>query len=85
MNFLANQGGGYHANYQRLGGITGWNRDDGWREHEGDWCESNVTWNERDSEKKRNVPPHKRQKPKESENICTKDMLSRIHNKVQGS
>uniref|UniRef100_M1DVU7 Integrase core domain containing protein n=1 Tax=Solanum tuberosum TaxID=4113 RepID=M1DVU7_SOLTU len=85
MNFLANQGGGYRANYLRQGGKQGWNRDDSWRDRDREWRYHNPTWKERYGEKDRYIPPHKRQMPKDSEGGCSKDMLSRILNKVEES
>jgi len=58
VNFLANQGGGFRSNYPRSGGNLGWNRDDGWRDRDREWCNRNATWKERDGEKGRYVPPH---------------------------
>ncbi|WMV37746.1 hypothetical protein MTR67_031131 [Solanum verrucosum] len=37
VNFLSNQGGGYHANYPRSGGNQGWNRDESWRDRGRVW------------------------------------------------
>ncbi|KAK4721335.1 hypothetical protein R3W88_011568 [Solanum pinnatisectum] len=85
MNFLANQGGGCRAKYPRSGENQGWNRDEGWRDHDRDWRDRNATQKERAGEKDRYLPPHERQKPKESEGGSTEDMLSRILNKVEGS
>lgn len=76
-------------NYQRSDGIPGWNRDDGWRDHDREWCDCNATWKEREGDKYRYIPPYECENPKEpmvdSENVWTKDMLSRILNKVEGS
>uniref|UniRef100_M1C7U5 Integrase core domain containing protein n=1 Tax=Solanum tuberosum TaxID=4113 RepID=M1C7U5_SOLTU len=81
VKFLANQGGGYHSNYPRQGGNQGWTRDEGWKKRE--WRDRNRNW--KDGEKDRYVPPHERQKPKDSEGGRSEDMLSRILNKVEGS
>ncbi|KAK4723998.1 hypothetical protein R3W88_026777 [Solanum pinnatisectum] len=85
VKFLVNQGGGYHANYLRLGGNQGWNRDEGWSDLDREWRDHNATWKEREGEKDRYVPPHECQKPKDSEGGRTEDMLSPILNKVKGS
>jgi len=84
VNFLANQGGRYRANYTRSGGNTGWNRDEGWRDCDRDWHDRNSTWKEIKGDKDKYVPTHERQNPKESENVHTEDMLSRILYKVEG-
>ncbi|XP_015166988.1 uncharacterized protein [Solanum tuberosum] len=85
VNFLANQGGGYRANYPMSGGNQGWNRDEGWRDCDREWHDRNATWNKSDVENDRYVPPHERQKPKYSKGGRTEDILSRILNKVEGS
>ena len=50
VNFLANQGGHYRAIYHRFGENQGWNRDEGWRDHDRDWHNRNATWKERERE-----------------------------------
>uniref|UniRef100_M1DLN7 Uncharacterized protein n=1 Tax=Solanum tuberosum TaxID=4113 RepID=M1DLN7_SOLTU len=82
---LANQGGGYRANYPRSGENQGWNKDEGWRDRDRDWRDQNTTWKEREGHKDRYVPHHERKKLKESEGGRTEDMHSRILNKVEGS
>ncbi|WMV37774.1 hypothetical protein MTR67_031159, partial [Solanum verrucosum] len=82
---VANQGGGYRENYPRPGGNKGWNRDESCRNREKQWYDHNASWKEIEGEKDMYVPPHKRQKPKDTEGGRTKDMLSRILNKVEGS
>jgi len=57
VNFLANQGGEYRQNYPRPGGNPGWNRDEGWRDHDRDWCDCNASWKESEGEKDKYVPP----------------------------
>jgi len=85
VNFLKNQRGGFRPNYPRPCGNSGWNRDEGWRDHDKDWCHRNTNWKEKEGEENISVPPHERQKPKESESVHTEDMLLRILNKVKGS
>ena len=34
VNFLANQGGGYHSNHPNQGGNQGWSTNEGCRDHE---------------------------------------------------
>uniref|UniRef100_M1AGK0 Uncharacterized protein n=1 Tax=Solanum tuberosum TaxID=4113 RepID=M1AGK0_SOLTU len=83
MNFLDNQGGGYHSNYPRQGGNQGWSRDDGWRDRDREWRDRNPYW--KNGEKDMYVPPHECQKAKYLEGGQPEDMLSRILNKVEGS
>uniref|UniRef100_M1DW25 Integrase core domain containing protein n=1 Tax=Solanum tuberosum TaxID=4113 RepID=M1DW25_SOLTU len=78
VNFLANQRGGYHSNYPRQGG------NQGWKDRDREWRDRNPTWKEREGEKDGYVPPHERQKPKDSEGGGSEDMLSRTLNKVEG-
>ncbi|WMV58714.1 hypothetical protein MTR67_052099 [Solanum verrucosum] len=83
VNFLANQGGGYRSNYPRQGGNQGWARDEGWKDRDHEWRHQNPNW--KDGENDRYVPPHKRQKPTDSNGGRSEDMLSRILNKFEGS
>ncbi|KAK4718119.1 hypothetical protein R3W88_016457 [Solanum pinnatisectum] len=85
VNFLANQGGGFLSNYQRSCENLGWNRDKGWRDHDRDWGDRNASWKKREGDKDMYAPPHEHQNPKESENVRSKDMLSRILNKIEVS
>lgn len=84
VNFLANQEEGYCANYPRPCGNQGWKRDEGRRDRDREWCDHNATWKERETEQDRYVPPHERQKSKDSEVGLIEDMLSYILNKVEG-
>lgn len=84
VNFLSNYGGGYCANYLRSCGNQGWYKDEDWRDSDREWYE-HTTQKERKGDKDRYVPPHECQTPKDSESGRTKDMLSHIVNKVEGS
>ena len=37
VNFLPNKGGDYLSNYPRQGGNQVWNRDNGWKDRDGEW------------------------------------------------
>ena len=39
VNFLTNQGGGFHSNFMRKGGNTHWNKYDGWTDNDRKWCD----------------------------------------------
>ncbi|WMV25109.1 hypothetical protein MTR67_018494 [Solanum verrucosum] len=56
VQYLENQVGGSHNNYQRRGGNQEWKeyRDSGWK----DWRA--VNWRDREVDKDRYVPPHDR-------------------------
>ncbi|XP_049364030.1 uncharacterized protein LOC125828738 [Solanum verrucosum] len=71
----------FEALYNEEGGNQGWARDEGWKDQE--WRDRNPNW--KDGEKDYYVPPHERQKPKDSEGGRFEGMLSRILNKVEGS
>ncbi|WMV45768.1 hypothetical protein MTR67_039153 [Solanum verrucosum] len=53
MQYLGNQMGGSHTNYQQQGGNQGWNKDkdNGWK----DWRGGN--WRDREADQDRYVPP----------------------------
>uniref|UniRef100_M1DYZ8 Integrase core domain containing protein n=1 Tax=Solanum tuberosum TaxID=4113 RepID=M1DYZ8_SOLTU len=85
VNFLANQRGGYRANYPSPSGNQSWKRDEGWRYRDRDRRDHNTTCKKGEGDKVRYVPPYERQNLKESEGVRTEDMLSRILSKVEGS
>uniref|UniRef100_M1DZT7 Integrase core domain containing protein n=1 Tax=Solanum tuberosum TaxID=4113 RepID=M1DZT7_SOLTU len=82
VNFLTNQGGGYCSNNPRQGGNQGFVRDEAWKDRDREWRDRNP--NSKDGEKDRYVPLHGRQKPNNLEGDRSKNMLSRILNKVEG-
>ncbi|WMV29671.1 hypothetical protein MTR67_023056, partial [Solanum verrucosum] len=85
VNFPANQGGGFRPSYPWPGGNSGWNRDDGETDRDRELHDRNATWQERDGDKDRYVPPHECRNLKEQranpENFHTKDMLAHFLNK----